>query len=59
MDRCVLGCLLCTWCCQYLLHLSYVFLHVCILCAPGAVFVLAVCTVGAWHVHDAGGERPL
>ena len=47
-DRCVLWCLLRTWCCHYLLHLSYV-LAICMCCgawsAPGAVS--SCCT---WHM---------
>ena len=41
----VLWCLLCTWCCQCLLHLSYV-LAICMCCGALGICVVYVCVLG-------------
>ena len=55
--QCVLWCLLCTWCCQCLLHLSYVLLCVCflvlsVLAAVDICVSMCVCC-GAWRAPGA------
>ena len=63
LPRSVLWCLLYNWCCQSLLHLSYVLAmrvyYYGAWSVPDAVYVLAICIVGCLVCICAKGEWPL